>query len=340
MKTLATKYRPQTFAEIVGQDSVKAILTQQLNTKQINNCLIFSGSSGCGKTTAARIFANSLDEGPADIIEIDAASNNGVDNVRNISSLARARSIGSTYKTFIIDEAHMLTTAAWNAFLKCLEEPPAYTVFIFCTTEPQKIPVTVKNRCMRFNFTRIPSNLIERRLNEICVSEGIINYLEVTPYLSRICNGEMRNAISLLETWLRYDPQGAGGIDAAIKAIGNFSYDEYFRLLNVLIDGNTAAILTILDDMYERGENMKLLVDSFLSFCLDITKYVTTGSIETVNIPPTLENELRDVINFHNPAQYYFYLIDKLLDTKNMLKGDIDEASTVKVMFLRMGRLV
>lgn len=340
MEALATKYRPKTFDDIVAQDSVKTILKQQVESGNISNCLIFSGSSGCGKTTAARIFANELEPSSMpDIIEIDAASNNGVDNVRNITNLARERSISATYKTFIIDEAHMLTTAAWNAFLKCLEETPIHTVFIFCTTDPQKIPPTVKNRCMRFNFTRIPAELIERRLNEICTREGVPSYGEVNQYLSRICNGEMRNAISLLETCLKYDPTGVGGIQSAVSAVGNFSYKMYFDIIDSLIDGNVGLTMSLLDYLYLNGENMKLFVDTFLSFNLDIVKYLTTGSLETTKIPMSLETGVKKVTNFDNPAQYYFYVIDKLLETKNMLKGDNDEISTVKAMFLRIGRL-
>ena len=179
MLSLSVKYRPKTFEEVCSQKSIIKILNRQLELNKYSNLYMFSGPSGCGKTTLARIFANKINGGDQGTIEIDAASHNGVDNVREIIEDAQERSLTSQYKIFVIDEVHMITTAGWNAFLKCLEEPPAFTIFIFCTTNPEKIPETIKNRfAMRFDLTKVNTNEIESRLKYICEQEQFENFDE------------------------------------------------------------------------------------------------------------------------------------------------------------------
>ena len=203
--SLATKYRPNVWEDVYGQNNIISILNQQITTGNIKNTYIFSGASGCGKTTVARLFINKINDGAGAPLELDAASNSSVDNVREIVKAAQERSLTSRYKAYIIDECHALSNQAWQAFLKCIEEPPKYTIFIFCTTEPNKIPDTIKNRCMRFNFNRISSDLIFNRLKFIAGNEGALNYEDTCDYISRICNGEMRNAISMLEKCIDYN---------------------------------------------------------------------------------------------------------------------------------------
>ena len=299
MKSLYTVYRPTKWDEVVGQESVVKILKQQIETNQIFNCMIFAGTSGTGKTTLARIFANELNKGQGFPIEIDAASNNGVDNVRQITATAAERSLNSEYKVIIIDECHMMSTAAWNAFLKCIEEPPHYTIFIFCTTDPHKIPATIQNRCMRFNFTRVPIHLIEQRLNQICMAENYTNYDGVTNYIARICDGEVRRGISYLETCVRYDPELS--VENALKALGNTSYDDYFFLVDSLVDGKSAEIIKKIDEIYDSGIDLKRFVDSFLEFLNDIRTYILCDNIRLTKIPDNYQNALDFTIRFeHN----------------------------------------
>ena len=236
-ESLARYYRPKTFEEICGQDSIIKILKRQLDLKEFKNTYLFCGSSGCGKTTTARAFANAINNGVGNPIEIDAASNNGVENVRNLIKTASERAVDSEYKIIIIDECHSLTSQAWQAFLKCIEEPPTYTIFIFCTTDPQKIPATILNRVMRFNFNKISTNLIAKRLEEICKIEGFINYFDACDYISKICNGQMRDGIALLDKCASYCEDLT--IENVFYALGDYSYDLYFSLINQIIDGDT-----------------------------------------------------------------------------------------------------
>ena len=336
--SLATKYRPQKWDEVVSNDSIIKILTLQSRENRLHNTYIFSGASGCGKTTVARIFANEINHYQGHPIEIDAASNNGVDNVKQIVASASERSIDSEYKIYIIDEAHMLTTQAWNALLKTIEEPPKYTIFIFCTTDPQKIPDTIKNRCMRFNFTRIPSNLIKDRLMYISSQEGFTNYDESCDYISRICNGEMRNGISMLETCSNFDTNLS--IENTIKALGNFSYDIYFDLINNLVDRKIDNVYNIITQIYNDGNDLKLFVNNFLSFVIDIQKYMICTNISATKFPSSLEKSIQYSIGFDNAAKYYFYLVDKLMSLKSMLVNDNDVKSTVEVIFSQICRCV
>lgn len=336
--SLATKYRPDTLEKIISQGSVVKILTRQIETQQFKNAYVFSGASGCGKTTAARAFASAINKGQGSPIEIDGASNNGVDNIKSIIKSASERSLDSEYKVYIIDEAHALTNASWQALLKTLEEPPLYTIFIFCTTDPQKIPATILNRVMRFNFNRIGSKHIKERLMYICKQEGYTEYEEACDYISRICNGEMRAGIAYLEKCADYDTRIT--IDNVLQAIGNYSYDLFFNLLNAIIDAKEPDVLMMVEEVYNSGNDMKLFVEQFLSFCLDVDKYAIFRDYTLTQIPSSMQSKLEYAVGFDNSTKYYSYIIDKLLGLKNMLKNDNNPRSSIDVVFLQMCRLV
>ena len=335
-ESLAVKYRPRDWEEVCGQSSVMRILTRQLELNELKNVYLFAGASGCGKTTLARIFANKINGNIGNPNEIDAASNNGVDNVKAIIKSAQERSIDSKYKIFIIDECHMITTQGWNAFLKCIEEPPAFTIFIFCTTDPQKIPATILNRVQRFNITRINTDKVRDRLRYICKNEGFTNYEESTDYIAKISDGGMRDAIATLEKCAGYSTDLS--INNVLESLGNYSYDTFFCLINSVIDGKEGEVFKILDEFYRGGNDLRLFVDMFLSFCLDVSKYIVFQSTDMIKIPSSMERKLKDSTNFDGALNYYMYLVNQLLELKNMLKNDSNIKSTIEVIFMKMTR--
>lgn len=336
-ESLAVRYRPQDWSDVCGQSSIMKILTRQLELNQLKNVYLFAGASGCGKTTLARIFANKINNYVGSPNEIDAASNNGVDNVKAIIKSAQERSIDSKYKIFIVDECHMITTQGWNAFLKCIEEPPAYTIFIFCTTDPQKIPATILNRVQRYNITRISTDKVRERLAYICREENFTNYEEAVDYIAKLSDGGMRDAIATLEKCAGYSTDLS--INNVLDALGNYSYDTFFSLINNIIDGKEGEVLKILEEFYRAGNDLKLFIDMFLSFCLDISKYIIFNSTDMLKIPSSMEDRLKNSTNFENALQYYMYIVNQLLDLKNMLKNDSNIKSTIEVMFIKMTRM-
>lgn len=335
-ESLAVKWRPQDWEEVCGQKSIIHILSKQVESGEIKNAYLFCGASGCGKTTLARIFANKINNYVGEPIEIDAASNNGVDNVKNIIKAAQERSIDSKYKIYIIDECHSLTNQAWQAFLKCIEEPPKYTIFIFCTTDPQKIPGTIVNRVQRFNISRISNDAIITRLKHICQNEGFSNYDEACEYIAKISDGGMRDAICTLEKCSSYDTNLM--IENVLESLGNYSYNTFFELINNIIDGNEGNVINIIDSYYAQGNDLKIFVDNFLAFCLDISKYSIFRDISMTTLPSTMKMELDNSINFDNSSKYYSYLLDRLLDLKQSLKNDSNIKSTIIVSFLKLTR--
>ena len=166
MQSLAIKYRPKTWSDVVEQSATKLILEQQLKQNEIQNAYLFCGGAGTGKTTCARIFASEINKGTGNPIELDAASNNSVDDIRGIIQQSRTASLDSEYKVFILDEVHALSNSAWQAMLKVLEEPPKKSIFIMCTTDPQKIPKTILSRVQRYDFQRISQQGIVNRLDK------------------------------------------------------------------------------------------------------------------------------------------------------------------------------
>lgn len=336
MISLASKYRPQTFEQICSQESIITILKRQLELKQPKNCYLFCGPSGCGKTSTARLFANELNEYRGLPIEIDGASNNGIDNIRQIIDLAANRALDGKYKIYIMDEAQCLTKDAWSALLKLIEEPPEYTIFIFCTTDPQKIPATILNRMMRFNFTRIPAEVIKNRLEYICTVENFINYKDACDYISRISNGQLRDAISLLDKCASYNIDL--NITNVLEALGDFTYDSMFLLLDSLIKGDEIKTLSILEQLYSAGNDLRKFIDQFLAFCLDINKYIIFKSMQMTSIPISMEADVINVSNYKDIGKYYSYLINKLLDCKNMIKNDKNEKTTIEVYLLNICR--
>ena len=196
-QTLSVRYRPRDWDSLVEQEYVKVILQNQINTNTIKNAYLFCGGAGTGKTTTARIFANEINKGKGNPIEVDAASNNGVENVRTIIDDAKFKPLDSDYKVYIIDECHMLSNGAWNAMLKLLEEPPKTTIFLLCTTDPQKIPKTILSRVQRYDFQRISFEGIVKRLEYICIEESkeigsdlIIEYeIEALQFIAKCSEG-------------------------------------------------------------------------------------------------------------------------------------------------------
>ena len=335
METLATKYRPKEFSDVVSQEHIVESLNKQIVEKTFKNVYLFTGSSGCGKTTIARIMANMINNGEGHPIEIDAASNNGVDKIRNIVDHASERDI-STYKVIIIDECHVLTNAAWQAFLKCLEEPPKYTIFIFCTTDPQKIPDTILNRVMRFNLTRIPTDKIKERLLMICREEKFTNYEESVDYIAKLANGGMRDAIALLDKVAAYSTDFK--IETTLDVLGDFSYKIMFDLTNAIIDGNDNLVITTIEDLYNKGYDLKLFIEHFLDFALDLFKYSIFRDLDSIKIPGIFKEDLIYTVGEGDSKNYYSRFVDRILEIKNAIKYDTNLFSTIEVMMIKMCR--
>ncbi len=315
MMNLAVKYRPQHFEDVVCQDNVKKVLSNQLQTGEIKQAYLFCGSSGTGKTTSARIFANDVNGGKGKPIEIDGASNNGVDNIRSIIDDCRMKSLDSKYKVYIIDEVHMLSIGAFNALLKVLEEPPKGVIFILCTTDPHKIPATILSRLQRFDFKRIPQFEIVQRLKYILKEEDTyITYdIEALEYIAKLADGGMRDAIMKLDTVLGYTTDIT--LQAVLDCLGITNYEHLLKIVQGIINKQADEPIQIIDSIYRDGKDLKLFVKDLNKFVLDLCKLNITRNKELTMIPTDI---MRQCIHIATNTSKYD-LVDILDGVNNLL---------------------
>ena len=333
--SLATDYRPQDFEDLCEQKSIISILNYQILNECPKNAYLFVGPAGCGKTTSARILANKLNKMVGAAIEKDAARNNGVDEVRTIIDDAQFQSINSKYKIFILDEIHMLTPQAWNAMLKVLEEPPKSTIFIMCTTDPQKIPATILSRVQRFDFQRISFTGIVNRLKYIIEQEAIKisneaeatgNYIEACDVfnvadealncVARIANGGMRDAISLLEKCLDYNTDLT--VDTVTQVVGWVANDTLMKITLAVRYKEVNTIIETIEECYMNGFDMRNLCKQLVKFVLDCKIYYATNDTKLVDIQPEYLNVLQ--ANEEDLNKWLLVFLDKLLDLDNRIK--------------------
>ena len=274
---LYRKFRPQTFDQVKGQDHVVRALKNQLINKRIGHAYLFTGTRGTGKTSAAKIFAKAINclhpvNGEpcnecenckavnagnfVDVVEVDAASNNGVDDIRRIIEEIRYTPVKGAYKVFIIDEAHMITGAAFNAFLKTLEEPPSYAVFILATTEPHKLPITILSRCQRYDFRRITTEQISGNLAEIVHQEGVEADEKALRYIARIGDGSMRDSISLLDKCIAFNLGEKLTYENVLDTLGTVDTDVFSRMFRGVYAGDVPTALSIIDETVAEGRDL------------------------------------------------------------------------------------
>lgn len=286
---LYRKYRPINFSSIVGQDVIVDILKNSIINNKVSHAYLFTGPRGTGKTSTAKILAHavnclnftndicgecsickSLDLNDNDIVEIDAASNNGVDEIRSLRDNVNLMPAFCKYKIYIIDEVHMLSTGAFNALLKTLEEPPSHVIFILATTEPNKIPLTILSRCQRFDFNKINMNDLVSRLKYIVNEEGRVVSDNILEQIAKISDGGLRDAINLLDQVLSLPDENIN-IDEVEKLSGKISTQSVYDLFSYIINNDLVSILNFSTYMFDNGKNYKDLADSMLSFLRDIS---------------------------------------------------------------------
>lgn len=327
MESLAIKYRPKTFDDVVEQGCVKTILAQQLSRNEVKHAYLFCGGAGTGKTTCARIFASEINKGLGNPIEMDAASQNGVDDVREIIQQAKTKSLEAEYKVFIIDECHAFSNNAWQAMLKIIEEPPVKSIFIFCTTNPEKIPKTIISRVQRYDFQRISYNGIVNRIEYIYFTEyahATTEAYEALQYIAKIADGGMRDAITLLDKCLAYSHELT--VDNVISALGITDYDVMFKLTSALGYNERLRVIEIIESLHNEGKDLKQFVKSYIQFILDINKYFMNCSWKYIQIPRVAEYE-QELHNFEDfTADWLLSLLSVLI----RISADIKYSATAK----------
>ena len=334
-QALALKYRPKKFKDLVEQDAIKSTLLHQLETNTIKNCYLFTGGAGTGKTTSARIFANEINNGIGNIIEMDAASNNSVDDIRKIIEDAKFRSITGKYKVYLLDEVHMITTAGWNAFLKMIEEPPANTIFIMCTTDPQKIPNTILSRVQRYDFRKISFMGIVERLKYIINQENEegenISYEEdAIKYIAKLADGGMRDSITTLDKCISYNKNLT--LDNITKALGTVNYDTMFDLTTNVYNYETNNVIQIIEDIYMSGVNIKQFVKDYSLFVLDLCKYGLTRTFNYIQIPDVYKNSL-DVYD-NNAYAFFNQLLGEMIKLNTSIKWETSPKPVIESTFI------
>ena len=317
---LASKYRPQLLKDVVGQKTVVHILKNICEQGLVNRNFLFIGPAGCGKTTLARCLARELNGDTSDVIEVDAASYSGVDNMRELVKQMQSYPLKGKYKVFILDEVHSFSNAAWQSALKTLESPPARTVTCLCTTNPEKIPATILSRVQTFQLSKISLDDIESRLEYILNSEG---YTEGTgsktwskdavTYVAKLARGGLRDSITLLTKVLAYSDEV--NMQTVTQALNLPNYDEYFNLLNYLVSKSNEKIVELVDRVYNSGVNFVEWFSGFHSFVCNIVKYICLKDISRTMIPSVYEEKISSYGDNH--LSVCLKLSQKLL---NMIK--------------------
>ncbi len=281
-QALYRRFRPRAFSEMAGQEHIIPVLKNQVALGRISHAYLFCGTRGTGKTSAAKIFARAINcqapingeacgqcaacesaEDDVDVVEIDAASNNGVDHIRDLREKARFTPLHSKYKVYIIDEAHMLSTGAFNALLKTLEEPPPHIVFILATTEPQKIPLTILSRCQRFDFHRISESDIAERLRLVLDETGVVYENEAISAIARAADGGLRDALSVADQCLSF-LSGGITLSGVLDMLGSMDPGFLSGAVDAFSNGDAARLLAALDDVSKQGRDLLLFIRDFI----------------------------------------------------------------------------
>ena len=341
-QVLYRTYRPAKFSEVVGQDYIVKTLVNAIKNNKIAHAYLFAGPRGTGKTTIAKLFAKAincnhfnnescdectnckayLDGNHPDIIEMDAASNNGVDEIREIIEQVPYAPLMGKYKVYIIDEVHMLSTSAFNALLKTLEEPPAHVIFILATTDPQKVLPTVLSRCQRYNFSKINNYEIKKRTIEILEKENIKFDDKAVDEISRMAEGGMRDALSLLEQCLAYNSNELS-IEDVENIFGLTSTEKEVELFNKIHNQETSDVISTLREMYEHGMDCKRLAVDLLEIVKDALIYSDCANENLLNklTPVEAQNILSSIsVNtLLNDATYLEDTITKERQNQNFM---------------------
>lgn len=309
-RALYRKWRPQVFSDVSGQNHITETLTNEISTGRLSHAYLFTGSRGTGKTTCAKILAKAvnclnpqngspcneckickgIDDGSIlDVTEIDAASNNSVDNIRDLRDEVNFTPAAAKYRVYIIDEVHMLSTGAFNALLKTLEEPPSHVLFILATTEVQKLPATILSRCQRFDFRRIPPEDIAARLMTVAENENLQLDNDAALLIARIADGALRDALSILDQCAGYNEPIT--VNTVGNAAGLLGKDYLFEITDAILAQDSASVLNIIDRLHSSSCDMERLMSELVNHFRNIMMAKTTRSPEKfiVSTPDELE---------------------------------------------------
>lgn len=358
-QALYRKYRPKDFSSVKGQEHIVTTLTNQIQADRIGHAYLFCGTRGTGKTTVAKIFAKAVncehpgENGPCgecamcraieeqssmNVVEIDAASNNRVDDIRQVIEEVQYSPAEGRYKVYIIDEVHMLSTSAFNALLKTLEEPPSYLIFILATTEAHKIPLTILSRCQRYDFKRIGVDTIAARLRELLDQEGIEAEDRALTYIARQADGALRDGLSLLEQCISFYFGQTLTYENALKVLGAVDHAVYHELMEALVQNRVEGVIGVVGRMVEQGKDLTQFVNEFVWYLRNLLVVKTADDVG--QLVDMSEENLQELKRYAGEIELemIFRYIRVLSDLANDMKYGNNKRVMLEVAMIKLCR--